>query len=247
MGGREASIPPTPPLPGYYSASSQYLEINLATILITGCNRGIGLQLATQLDARGDDVIGVCRTASDELSRLGARIITGIDVADGDSLGRLKAEIGDLTIDILINNAGILYRDKFGSLDYDDMLQQYRVNTLGPLRITEALRDNLAVGSKVAIVTSRVGSIADNSSGGYYGYRASKTAVNQVGVNLMHDLRPLGIAVGLLHPGLVATDMTSGQGISPAESASGLIQCIDDLSMENTGGFWHAEGYELPW
>ncbi len=119
---------------------------------------------------------------------------------------RLKAEIGDLTIDVLINNAGILHSYKFGSLNYDDMLQQYRINTLGPLRITEALRENLAAGSKVAIVTSRVGSIADNSSGGYYGYRASKTALNQVGVNLMHN-----------------------------------------LNMENTGGFWHAEGYELPW
>ena len=219
----------------------------MATILITGCNRGIGLQLATQLDARGDEVIAVCRDASDELTSLGARVITGIDVADGDSLGRLKGEIGDLAIDILINNAGILHRDEFGSLDYDDMVLQYRVNTLGPLRVTEALRDNLAAGSKVAIVTSRVGSIADNSSGGYYGYRASKTAVNQVGTNLMHDLKPLGIAVGLLHPGLVATEMTGGQGISPAESASSLIQRINDLNMENTGGFWHAEGYELPW
>ena len=222
-------------------------EFALTTILITGCNRGIGLQLATQLDTRGDDVIAVCRTASDALSHLGVRVITDIDVADGDSLQRLKSEIGDLTIDVLINNAGILHSDKFGSLNYDDMMLQYRVNTLGPLRVTEALRDNLAAGSKVAIITSRVGSIADNSSGGYYGYRASKTAVNQVGVNLMHDLRPLEIAVGLLHPGLVATDITGGQGISPAEAASGLIQCIDNLSMENTGGFWHAEGYELPW
>ncbi len=222
-------------------------EIQLATVLVTGCNRGIGLQLVTQLDARGDDVIGVCRTVSDELSNLGIRIIEGIDVADGDSVDRLKSEIGDLAIDVLINNAGILLRDELGSFDYDDMLQQYRINTLGPLRVTESLRDNLVDGSKVAIISSRVGSIADNGSGGYYGYRASKTAVNQIGTNLMHDLKPRGIAVGLLHPGLVATEMTNGQGISPAESASGLIQRIDDLSMANTGGFWHAEGYELPW
>jgi len=219
----------------------------LATILITGCNRGIGLQLATQPVARGDDIIGVCRSASDELSALGARIITGIDVADGDSLVRLKSEVGEQTIDVLINNAGIVHGDEFGSIDYDEMLLQYRVNTLGPLRVTEALRENLTKGSKVAIVTSRVGSIGDNSSGGYYGYRASKAAVNMVGMNLMHDLRPLEIAVALLHPGYVATDMTSGTGIPPAESAGGLIQRIDDLSMENTGGFWHAEGYELPW
>jgi len=219
----------------------------LATILITGCNRGIGLQLAVQLSARGDTVIGVCRNPSDALSALGIRIITGIDVAEGDSVSDLKGELGDIHLDVLINNAGILIDDKFGSIDYDDMVKQYKVNTLGPLRVTEALRDNFSAGSKVAIVSSRVGSIDDNGSGGHYGYRASKTTVNQVGMNLMHELKPGGIAVALLHPGLVATDMTAGRGISPADSAAGLIQRIDELSLENSGGFWHAEGYELPW
>ena len=219
----------------------------MATILITGCNRGIGLQLAVQLSARGDTVIGVCRNPSDALSALGIRIITGIDVAEGDSVSDLKGELGDIHLDVLINNAGILIDDKFGSIDYDDMVKQYKVNTLGPLRVTEALRDNFSAGSKVAIVSSRVGSIDDNGSGGHYGYRASKTAVNQVGMNLMHELKPGGIAVALLHPGLVATDMTAGRGISPADSAAGLIQRIDELSLENSGGFWHAEGYELPW
>ena len=219
----------------------------MATVLITGCNRGIGLQLASQIYERGDTVIGVCRTASEELSELGIRIITGIDVSDGTSIKALVTELDGETIDILINNAGILLRDEFGALDYDDMLAQYKVNTLGPLRVTEALRDNLCEGSKVAIVSSRVGSIGDNSSGNYYGYRASKTAVNQIGTNLMHELKPRGIAVAILHPGLVATEMTNGQGITPEESAKGLIQRIDDLTMQTTGGFWHAEGYELPW
>ncbi len=127
------------------------------------------------------------------------------------------------------------------------MVEQYQVNTLGPLRVVEALLDNLSAGSKVAIVTSRVGSIGDNSSGGNYGYRASKAAVNQVGMNLKHELAPRGIAVALLHPGLVATDMTRGTGIDPADSATGLIDRIDELNLENTGTFWHAEGYELPW
>jgi NAD(P)-dependent dehydrogenase (short-subunit alcohol dehydrogenase family) len=113
--------------------------------------------------------------------------------------------------------------------------------------VTEALLGNLAKGSKVAIVTSRVGSIGDNASGGNYGYRASKTAVNQIGTNLKHDLHPRGIAVALLHPGFVATDMTGGQGIEPTDSAKGLIDRIDELNLENSGGFWHAEGYELPW
>jgi NAD(P)-dependent dehydrogenase (short-subunit alcohol dehydrogenase family) len=99
----------------------------------------------------------------------------------------------------------------------------------------------------VAIITSRVGSIDDNQSGGNWGYRASKTAVNMIGTNLKHELLPRGIAVALLHPGLVATDMTGGTGIAPADSAAGLVQRIDELTLETTGGFWHAEGYALPW
>ena len=219
----------------------------MSTTLITGCNRGIGLELARQLHERGDDVIGVCRTPSDALRGLGVRIIDGIDVSDGDSVARLKAALGDTRLDVLINNAGILRQDAFGAIDYEDMMEQYRVNTLGPLRVTEALADNLHDGAKVAIVTSRVGSIADNGSGGNWGYRASKAAVNMVGTNLMHEFRPRGIAVALLHPGLVATDMTGRHGIAPADSASGLIARIDELSLGNTGTFWHAEGYELPW
>ena len=150
-------------------------------------------------------------------------------------------------MDVLVNNAGILKRDEFGSIDYDDMIEQFRVNTLGPLRVTEALSLNLHEGSKVAIISSRVGSIADNESGNYYGYRASKTAVNQIGMNLMHEFTPRGIAVTLLHPGLVATEMTNGQGVTPASSAEGLITRIDELSIASTGHFRHAEGYELPW
>ncbi len=219
----------------------------MATILITGCNRGIGLQLATQLSARGDDVIGVCRSPSDELADASTRVISGIDVSDGSSVQTLANELNGEHLDILINNAGILLRDEFGSLDYVDMLRQFEVNTLGPLRVCEALRNNLSSGSKIAIVSSRVGSIGDNSSGNYYGYRASKTAVNQIATNLMHEFKPKGVAVAILHPGLVATDMTNGQGISPKDSARGLIQRIDDLTIENTGGFWHAEGYLLPW
>lgn len=219
----------------------------MPTTLITGANKGIGLQICAQLKARGEDVIAVCRTPSPELSELGVRIIDGIDVTDAESIDRLKSELAEQQIDVLINNAGIMKGDTFGSLDYEDMLEQYRVNTLGPLRITEALADNLKDGSKVVIVSSRVGSIADNGSGSYYGYRASKTAVNQIGTNLMHELKPRGIAVALLHPGMVATDLTGGRGISPTDSAKGIIERINALDIENSGGFWHAEGYELPW
>jgi NAD(P)-dependent dehydrogenase (short-subunit alcohol dehydrogenase family) len=189
----------------------------------------------------------VCRKASDDLAATGVRVIDGIDVSSGAAVTALQRELGELPIDILINNAGILRRDSFGDIDYDALLEQYRVNTLGPLRVTEALSGNLRSGSKVAIISSRVGSIDDNSSGGNYGYRASKAAINMIGTNLKHELLPSGIAVALLHPGLVATDMTGGTGIAPADSARGLIQRIDELTLENTGGFWHAEGYALPW
>ena len=219
----------------------------MATYLVTGCNRGIGLELVRQLTARGDDVLAVCRQSSEALVATGAEILAGIDVGQGADMGKLKSAVGNREIDVLLNNAGILRRDAFGELDYEGMIEQFRVNTLGPLRVTEALVDNLREGSKVVIVTSRVGSIEDNGSGGNYGYRASKTAVNMVGTNLKIELLPRGIAVALLHPGLVATDMTGGQGIDPVVSAQGLIERISELNLENSGGFWHAEGYELPW
>ncbi|MDA0994170.1 MAG: SDR family oxidoreductase [Proteobacteria bacterium] len=219
----------------------------MATVLVTGCNRGIGLEVCRQFHQRGDSVIAVCRNASTALKSLGVRIIDGVDVTDDDDVNKLAEALQGETIDILLNNAGIFHRDTIDSVDYDDMLEQYRVNTIGPLRVTRALRGNLTKGSKVGIVTSRVGSIKDNESGDYYGYRASKSAANMVGMNLHHDLSPDGIAVALLHPGYVATDMTGGGGISPVESASGLVERLDELNLGNSGGFWHAEGYSLPW
>jgi NAD(P)-dependent dehydrogenase (short-subunit alcohol dehydrogenase family) len=219
----------------------------VATVLITGSNRGVGLELCRQYHGRGDNVIAVCRTTSPELSDLGVRVIENIDVADGDDVAKLANELAGVELDILINNAGILRSDTLDSVDFEDMLEQYRVNTLGPLRVTRALRENLGQGSKVGIITSRVGSIEDNSSGNNYGYRASKAAANMVGMNLHHDLGTRGIAVALLHPGLVATDMTGGHGVPAQDSASGLVARMDELSLDNTGGFWHAEGYPLPW
>jgi len=219
----------------------------MAKILVTGCNRGIGLEVCRQLSARGDDVIAVCRNVSEELDALDVRVIDGVDVTDDDGVARLVNALNGESIDVLLNNAGILRADTIDTVDYESMLEQFRVNTVGPLRVTRALRDNLKSGAKVAIVSSRVGSIEDNGSGNNYGYRCSKTAVNMVGMNLHHDLSPDGIAVALLHPGYVATDMTGGGGGSPVESASGLIARLDELKLENSGRFWHAEGYSLPW
>lgn len=219
----------------------------MGTAVITGANRGIGLELCRQLKARGNEIIAVCRNASDGLRHADFRIIDGIDVTDGESVAELADKLGDQRIDLLINNAGILRSESFGSIDYETMVEQYRVNALGPLRVTEALSDHLQAGAKVIIISSRVGSIEDNGSGGNYGYRASKAAVNMIGTNLRHELGPRGIAVGLLHPGLVATRMTGEHGISVGESVAGLVRRIDELTLETSGGFWHAEGYRLPW
>lgn len=216
-------------------------------IVITGGNRGIGLELARQYQDRGDQVTVACRKSNEALDALGVRVIGNVDVSDDACVKQLKDAIGDETIDVLINNAGILLGDTFDTVDFDRMLEQYKVNTIGPLRVTRALIDNLKPGSKVAIISSRVGSIEDNGSGNNYGYRASKTAVNQVGTNLKYDLLPRDVAVAILHPGLVATEMTGGTGIDARDAAAGLIQRIDELTLETTGGFWHAEGYRLPW
>jgi NAD(P)-dependent dehydrogenase (short-subunit alcohol dehydrogenase family) len=219
----------------------------MATILITGANRGIGLELVRQLAARGDTVIAACRTASSELTATGAEIIEGLDVTSDDSVATLADRLEGRTLDWLVNNAGILERTALDRLDFDAMERQFRVNALGPLRVTAALRGRLAKGSKVFIVTSRMGSIEDNTSGGSYGYRMSKAAVNMAGKSLAVDLADEGVGVFLLHPGWVATDMTGDTGIAVEDSAAGLIATMERLGADQTGTFWHQEGYELPW
>jgi len=220
----------------------------MATILITGANRGIGLALAQQFAARGDDVIGVCRQSSPALEATGARIETGVDVGDDDAVAALAKRLGDARIDVLVLNAGILGNESLGAIDFDSMRRQFEVNALGPLRVAQALRGHLADGAKVGILTSRMGSVADNGSGGYYGYRASKAAVNAIGKSLALDLAPRGVSVVLLHPGYVATDMVGGHGdVSPTQAASQLIARLDALTPERSGTFQHANGSELPW
>ncbi|RLA32003.1 MAG: short-chain dehydrogenase [Gammaproteobacteria bacterium] len=219
----------------------------MATVLVTGCNRGIGLELCRQYHARGDDVIGVCRNSNPEVNSLGIRIIEDVDVSTTQGVATMSAALADVAIDIVVNNAGILRSDTLDTIDFDAMLEQYRVNTIGPLRVILALRNNLGKGAKFGILSSRVGSIEDNSSGNNYGYRCSKAAANMVGMNLRHDLAAEGVAVALLHPGLVATDMTGGRGVTTEKSAQGLIARMDELTMETSGSFWHAEGYTLPW
>jgi len=217
-------------------------------VLITGTNQGIGLELARQYAGRGDEVMATCRTASDALIAVDCEIIENADVSDEVSIAALAKAVGDRPLDLVINNAGILTGESFTDLNFERMSAQYEVNALGPLRVTKALEANLQSGAKVGIVTSRVGSMEDNGSGGNYGYRMSKAAANMAGVNLAHDMRPRGVAVALLHPGYVRTNMTGGNGLTDsATAAAGLIARMDALDMKTSGTFWHAEGYELPW
>ncbi|MGB5694138.1 MAG: SDR family oxidoreductase [Polyangiales bacterium] len=219
----------------------------MATVLITGANRGIGLELSRQLSQRGDEAIAVCRKASPELAALGVRSFVGVDVTDQDALEATSQQLGATKIDVLINNAGIFEDESFDDLDFESIRRQFEVNALGALRVTSAMQSHLKRGSKIIIITSRMGSIGDNGSGGYYGYRMSKAALNMAGVNLAHDFRSKGIAVAILHPGLVATNMTGHEGISVTESAQGLIARIDGLRLADSGSFWHANGDQLPW
>ena len=219
----------------------------MSLFVVTGAGRGIGLELCRQLRERGEIVVAACRRAEPGLAALGCEVVDGVEVTDDAGIARLVAALGGRRVDVLVNNAGILARESLDDFDVESIRRQFEVNALAPLRVTRALLPNLGEGSKVAIVTSRMGSIADNGSGGYYGYRMSKAAVNMAGASLARDLRGRGIAVLLLHPGMVATEMTGRSGIPVHESASNLIARIDSLGLEQSGSFHHADGQTLPW
>ena len=221
----------------------------MSTYLITGANRGIGLELVRQLNARGEDVIATCRSASSELSALSVRVETGIDITSGDSVNKLRENLNDIEVDVLIQNAGIAEFNSLSSLDPQSIVHQFEVNALSPLCFVKTMLSNLSKSAKIVLISSRMGSIEDNSSGGSYGYRMSKVALCMAGKSLAVDLMPQGISVAILHPGLVSTRMTAftSSGIQPKESVEGLIQRIDELSLKNTGTFWHSNGDILPW
>ena len=220
----------------------------MTNVLITGANRGIGLELCRCFRARGESVIAVCRKPSAELQKVGARIIEGIDVTDDRSGAALLRALDNAKIDVLVHNAGILRSESLGHIDYGSLRQQLETNAVAPLRLTEQLLPLLAPGAKVALMTSRMGSIADNTSGNMYGYRMSKAALNMAGASLAHDLKPRGVAVVILHPGYVRTEMTGGHGnIEASDAAKQLVARIDELTVEKSGRFLHANGEPLPW
>ncbi|EAR62347.1 SDR family oxidoreductase [Neptuniibacter caesariensis] len=217
-------------------------------LVITGANRGIGLAFVKHYCTLGYQVTVICRQSSPELEELPCRIISDIDVSNASSVERLSSELDNTQIDILINNAGILTSESLEQMSFDDIMTQFEVNAVAPLRVTHALLGNLKKGSKVINITSRMGSMADNGSGGYYGYRASKAALNAFGKSLAMDLKAQGIMVAQLHPGLVSTRMIGFNGdVTPDQAVAGLTQRIEGLTLQNTGSFWHANGEELPW
>lgn len=218
------------------------------TIVITGANRGIGLAMVQAWCTRGDTVVAACRQPSPALLESGATVIDGVDVSTHDGVMNLRSALGDRRVDTLYNNAGIMCSETVDGMNFDSIRDQFEVNTLGPLRVTMALLGNLHAGSKVGLMTSRMGSIADNTSGAKYGYRASKAALNAIGKSLAVDLSERGIAVAILHPGWVQTDMTRHSGnLTVEEAAAGLIARMDALNLENSGTFWHSDGSILPW
>ncbi|NRA25147.1 MAG: SDR family oxidoreductase [Oleispira sp.] len=228
----------------------------MKNVVITGANRGIGLELARHYCQLDYTVIGICRSSSEELDELADMVISDIDVRSKDSINMVANVLAETLIssdsgqkiDVLINNAGVFMNETLDELGFDSIQTQFEINAIAPLRLTHALQSLLWEGSKVAMITSRMGSVSDNESGGYYGYRASKAALNAFGKSLAIDLKAKGIAIALLHPGFVQTRMVGFNGdISPQQAASGLAQRIEELSLGTSGSFWHSNGEVLPW
>ncbi len=223
----------------------------MRTIVITGCNRGIGLELATCFHKKGDMVIGICRQSSDALEAVTSQVISDIDLTERSSYSKVTSELSGKSINVLIHNAGRLSSEGLDTLDEDAFARieaQMQVNAYAPLRLTHCCLPFLSKGATVALITSRMGSIEDNTSGRMYGYRMSKAALNMMGKSLSFDLAPREISVAILHPGYVQTGMTNYNGnMTAEESAALLVERLDSWDLSKSGQFYHASGEKLPW
>lgn len=220
----------------------------MPSALITGSNRGIGLEFTKQLKEKGYEVFALCRTTSSELQQLKVHIENKADVRDLHSLIHIQEKLKGKTIDLLINNAGVLYRDSLEEMNFDQVAEQLEVNALGTLKATHTFLPLLKKGSKIIILTSQLGSIGEENSGQRYGYQMSKAAVNMLGRTLAADLREKKIAVGIYHPRRVRTAMTDfNRGMPTEESVKNLLEQIKELDMENSGSFWNHKGKTVLW
>lgn len=230
----------------------------MAIAIVVGADRGIARSISLRLSERGDRVVAACVGDAPDLRSAGVQVEPGVDVTSDAAVSefaqRVRKQYG--RIDVLYHVAGIMLMSEVGKgieqLELDDVRRQLEVNTLGPLRVIKALAPLLQSGSKLGIVTSRVGSLADNGTGGQYGYRLSKAAANMLGLNLHRELSKRGVAVICLHPGMVATDLTKDfpgefKYITPDQAAEGLIKQMDALTLASAGVFRHANGELLPW
>lgn len=227
----------------------------MPTVLITGSNRGIGLEYARQYLADGWKVIATCRNPdkATELASLEGDIdIHALDVTDFGQVQGLAKTLRKEPVDLLLNNAGIYgpRPSKLGGIDYDIWEDVMRINVMAPLKVCESFRDHVAASElkKIAVMTSKMGSMGDNESGASYVYRSSKAALNAVAKSLSVDLQIKGIAVAILHPGWVRTDMGGPSGLIGVEdSVTGLRRVIDNLNLQTSGRFYNYDGSEIPW
>lgn len=220
-------------------------------IVLVGTNRGIGLEFCRQLSESGEhEIWAFCRQASAELKELESEkthIFEGCDVTNLPSIETAAFKV-EKPIDCFIHISGVLESESLDLMDFATIEKQWQVNTLGAIKSTLAFRPRFQKGTKLAFITSRMGSIEDNTTGGMYGYRMSKAALNMYGKSLAEDLKEEGVTVLLLHPGYVRTDMTAHNGeIDTQESVKGLLQIIDRATHADTGTFWHTNGERLPW
>jgi NAD(P)-dependent dehydrogenase (short-subunit alcohol dehydrogenase family) len=215
-------------------------------VVVFGANRGIGLEFCKRYKDSGFKVTAICRTSSDALNQVADIVYTSVDATNLNKIKEISEKIDE--VDMLVHVAGILRDESLEEMNFGTIGEQMAVNAMGPLMSIMGLLPRIKAGGKIAVLTSRMGSIADNSSGGRYGYRMSKAALNAAMKSLSIDLKDKDIAVGILHPGYVRTDMTGGNGlIDTGESVWGMMKVLEKLDMDNTGTFWHMNGEELPW
>ena len=223
----------------------------MPNVLVTGANRGLGLEFARQYAADGWSVIATCRepAEADELCAIDGVRVESLDMTDRAAVARFGTRLGDTALDLFIANAGVMGGQGAMGPEYAEAwLETLAINAVAPVLLAYALKDRIARGGKAIAITSKMGSIADNGSGGAYAYRSSKAALNAAWRSLALDWRDDGIAAAVLHPGWVRTRMGGPGGlIEPEESVTGMRRVIAGLTLEETGGFFNYDGARIPW